>query len=352
MLKVSIIVPVFNTGEYLSNTVNSILSQTYENIELILVNDGSTDNSLNICNSFLYDKRVKVITQKNAGVSVARNKGIENATGDWIMFIDSDDYIENNMLYSMIENMKNNKEKIDFIFCGFKKNFFNSDNKNKEIINYFCENQIIAKRDLCINIELFLKKCLLQGPWAKLFNTNIIKKNKIQFKNELSYGEDTLFVYNYLKYASNILCLKDTFYNYNVYNNSSLNLRFRRDKLKIHIMLNNNLENLIKDYNINYKKITNSMLITSYISYCGELCKSNYSKKEIYSCLKEINSYEEVVSAFKVAENSLQNRIIKICIFQMMYKQELMYFKLKEKIRKNKKLFNFLLGRKNDYGKK
>ena len=351
MYKVSIIIPIFNAEKHLKNVINSVLNQTYKNIELILVNDGSTDGSLAICDSFLYDKRVKVITQENSGVSVARNKGIENAIGDWIMFVDSDDYIECNIISSMIESMENSNVKLDFVFCGFKKNYLNSEYQNQESnsYSYFCENRIMNKSEFCINIDSFIKKCLLQGPWGKIFSRKIIEKYSIRFHKELSYGEDTLFVYNYLKNSSNIMCLKNTFYHYNVFDNNSLNMKFRKDKLKLHIMLNKALEDLIKNYNIKYNEILALMLITSYVSYCGELCKSNLSKREKYICLSEINSYTEVVYTFKKAKKSFQNIIIKMCISHHMYKFEMLYFNIKEKIRKNQRLFNFLLGRRKEY---
>lgn len=354
MYKVSIIIPFFNAEKFLKNVINSALNQTYKNIEIILVNDGSKDKSLDICNSFLKDERIKVITQENSGVSVARNKGIENATGDWIMFVDSDDYIESNMITSMIESMEKSNVETDFIFCGFKKIYLDDEHKNQisNSYSYFCEDKIMNKSEFFTNIESFLDKCLVQGPWAKIFNRKIIEEHSIRFKKGLSYGEDTLFVYNYLEYVSNVMCLKDTFYYYNVLNNNSLNLKFRKDKLKIHIMLNKVLEDLIKDYNIKYNEILTEMLNTAFVSYCGELCKSNLSKVEQYNCLQEINSYPEVIEIFEKTQKTFQNSFIKLCVFHHRYKLELLYFKIKEKIRKNQILFNLLLRRRKKYDAK
>lgn len=103
-IKVSIVVPVYNTAKYLEKCLNSICSQTYHNLEIILIDDGSTDQSLNICNSFAEkDSRIHVVHQENKGLSNARNKGMELATGSYISFFDSDDYVEPNMIETMLK---------------------------------------------------------------------------------------------------------------------------------------------------------------------------------------------------------------------------------------------------------
>ena len=97
--KISIIVPIYNTEKYLGNCLNSIINQTYKNLEIILINDGSTDNSLSICNNYKNkDNRIKIVNKTHTGVSDTRNIGIKNATGEYIGFVDSDDYIEQDLL--------------------------------------------------------------------------------------------------------------------------------------------------------------------------------------------------------------------------------------------------------------
>ena len=104
---ISVIVPVYNVEKYLDECVNSILDQTYSNIEILLIDDGSTDNSPNICDFYeKQDNRVRVIHQQNGGLSLARNIGIEKSQGDFIVFVDSDDYISTDMLEVMINEMK------------------------------------------------------------------------------------------------------------------------------------------------------------------------------------------------------------------------------------------------------
>ena len=123
--KISIIVPVYNCEKYLIKCINSILDQSYANLELLLYDDGSVDNSNSICKEFeKLDKRVKVFNQNNSGASVARNIGIENSTGEYLMFVDADDYIEDSMLKVLIE--KAEVEKADFVMCGMTVDYYNS----------------------------------------------------------------------------------------------------------------------------------------------------------------------------------------------------------------------------------
>ena len=119
---ISIIMPVYNAEKYLNRSIESIMNQTYNNIEIILVNDGSTDNSLEICTSYQEkDNRIKLINQANKGVSFARNKGIDEATGDYIMFIDSDDYVEKNMIEDMVSKIT--EDDIDLVISGIKMDY-------------------------------------------------------------------------------------------------------------------------------------------------------------------------------------------------------------------------------------
>ena len=122
--KITIVVPIYNAEKYLERCIKSILDQTYENLEIILVNDGSTDKSLEICEKFkAEDNRIIIINKENGGVSSARNKGIDAATGKFIIFIDADDYIEKEMFEVLEEDLfKNN---VDISMCGFRTVYVN-----------------------------------------------------------------------------------------------------------------------------------------------------------------------------------------------------------------------------------
>ena len=140
---VSVIIPIYNCEKYLNECISSVLGQTYKDFELILVDDGSTDNSLNICYEFAKkDSRIIVIHQENGGVSSARNKGLKNAKGEFITFVDSDDYVENDWLKMLLTAILANNA--DVSICGIK-----FDNK----LRCLCENNSLTKDELLFELQ-------------------------------------------------------------------------------------------------------------------------------------------------------------------------------------------------------
>jgi len=132
---ISIIVPIYNVEIYLEKCLNSIINQTYKNIEILLINDGSSDNSLRICKKYQKkDKRIVLINKKNGGLSSARNAGIDKASGNYLLFIDSDDYIEIDMIEKLYNNIKSNNA--DISICNFFITKKNKDRKNKSCKNF------------------------------------------------------------------------------------------------------------------------------------------------------------------------------------------------------------------------
>ena len=133
---ISVIVPIYNSEKYLDNTIKSIINQTYKNLEIILVDDGSTDKSYEICKKYQKkDNRIKLFHQKNKGVSFARNIGIENSNGEFLTFLDSDDLIDKKMYEKLFNAFDNN---LDYVFCDYKtkKNILNNYNKILQITIY------------------------------------------------------------------------------------------------------------------------------------------------------------------------------------------------------------------------
>lgn len=171
MEKVSIIIPVYNSEKYIKRCIDSILNQTYKNLEIILINDGSVDKSIDILN--LYKKEnenIIVIDKKNEGVSISRNLGIEMATGKYIMFMDNDDYIEENYIGEYVNNISDN----DILIGGYERV-----NDIKVLFGYIPKNYEWSKY-------------IIMAPWAKLYKTSFLKQNKIQFL-DYPIGEDVYF---------------------------------------------------------------------------------------------------------------------------------------------------------------
>lgn len=209
MKKISVIVPVYNVEKYLENCLNSIINQTYKNLEIILVNDGSLDNSGTICDDYAKrDSRIKVIHQKNCGVSAAKNNGLKEATGELISFIDSDDTIEPNF-YEILYNslIKTNS---DIALVGYKV----VNEKGKLILDSILKSglkkdeMVIFEGDDIIK-ELMLQKTINNFGWCKLFKKDVL----CNFKEGVTY-EDIVFSVKVMMNAKKVVYTNTSVYNY------------------------------------------------------------------------------------------------------------------------------------------
>lgn len=224
---VSIIIPVYNAEKYLNRCIESVISQTYNNIEILLIDDGSTDKSGEICDIYAKnDSRIKVVHKKNSGVSDSRNLGIAEAKGKYIYFIDSDDYIDNNM----IEELINNIGEVDIIKSSRRAI---KGNKEKEIsINGEYSSEQFVKQVISGNIG---GHC-----WGYLFSRDIIKD--LTFDTNTFCMEDTIFTINCVLRAKKIKCIDSCFYNHVINPNG---ITCSKDKV---------LDN-VKSYNYSIDKI-------------------------------------------------------------------------------------------------
>ena len=208
---VSIIIPVYNTEKYLRRCIDSLINQTYPNLEIIAVNDGSTDKCKEILNEYAQkDKRIIVIDKNNGGISSARNLGISRASGEYITFLDSDDWVDNNYYYELLEFSSPSTQ---LICGGFQINGNGLVHNASETITF----ESIPKAISCLyNIYYGL----LYNIWGKLFKKNIIDNNNIYFQQ--SFREDGIFLLDYM-YYTNIICIVScqSFLHYNTENSNS-----------------------------------------------------------------------------------------------------------------------------------
>lgn len=220
---ISIIIPVYNTSKYLDQCLKSVLKQTYTDWECIVVDDGSADNSGEICDKWAEkDGRFIIIHQKNQGVSAARNHGIQKSKGEYICFIDSDDWVEPDYLSNMINTSYYKCS--DLIVTGTK---HVHNNFSKE----FAPSEIAIAELSSKYTDIFIKNIgLMYGPCSKLYYASIIKENNILFPEHLSFGEDTTFVFRYLEKINSILYINTTAYNYRIVDSNSLSSKYRDDK--------------------------------------------------------------------------------------------------------------------------
>lgn len=241
---VSIIVPIYNVEMYLNRCLESIHKQSYKNLEILLIDDGSTDNSYKICQKWeKIDERIKVFHIQNGGVSNARNIGINNSKGKYIVFIDSDDYIDKLYIEKLITSkLKNNTE---LCLCGYYK----VQDKKKKLVSE------VGKRYILKEYVEIMKKWkmdpLIGSPWNKLFDKHIIDKYNIRFKNDVIYAEDYMFNVEYLMHINSVYIIKDGLYYYNTKTPNSLTKRNSNDFIewtsvqKVVYLTVQNFENLI-----------------------------------------------------------------------------------------------------------
>lgn len=215
MPKVSIIVPVYNVEKFLRKCLDSISAQTLADWECLLIDDGSTDNSGVICDEYAKrDDRIKVFHKENGGVSSARNYGIEKAIGDWITFVDSDDWIDNDTLFNSVNAIT---QGVDMIIFGIKVFIGQPPKLIEHQLKY-----IGAESDFKQQLEEADRKGWLQGPVNKLFQRSILIKNGLRFDETMSYGEDTKFSFSYISLCTNIKILPFLSYSYCFVNSQSL----------------------------------------------------------------------------------------------------------------------------------
>lgn len=231
---ISIITPIYNTEKYLHSCINSILAQTCTDFELLLIDDGSKDYSGNICDEYAAnDSRIRVFHKENGGVSSARNIGLDNAQGEWITFIDSDDMVKTNYLESMIKASDAELIMSSFEFIDKVEDWDNS-----------ISHKYYKKDDVKSFLDRYLWGVALCAPYCKLFRKDII--GDLRFDNNIAYKEDTIFVFQYLCRINTVRTIENYGYQYRRGLNESLSMKSLPFEQCLYI---------IKEYTRNFKKM-------------------------------------------------------------------------------------------------
>lgn len=208
--KISIVVAAYNVENYIEKCLESLIAQSIKDIEILVINDGSRDNTVKIANEFTQrDKRVRLISQENGGLSAARNTGVNYASGEFIAFVDGDDYLDKSMYETLYKKIST--DNIDLVVCGFKKVWLDEDaNKLREKEYYFNKDLLngnILENFLCKHDEPFVV------AWNKLYRTDIIKKNGLYFENR-AFFEDVGFMPRYLYFCNSVEVVNGALYYY------------------------------------------------------------------------------------------------------------------------------------------
>lgn len=262
---ISVIVPIYNQEKYLDKSIKSLLQQKYSNLEIILVNDGSTDNSIEIIRDYeKRDKRIQVVDKMNGGVSSARNAGLKIATGEYIGFIDPDDWIDPDMYGSMYNNLIINEAELTICNYIIEKN-----NKKEEIIINTNEYKLRDSKIInflvadMINMDTLniSTPSIMGSAWRLLIKRNLIYENNIRFDEDTSYMEDLLFVIEVLINSKTVGIDNNSHYHYNQLEDSASNKY---------------LPNFFESHYEVFKKIKNILIKYDYISILEDRLKYRY----------------------------------------------------------------------------
>ncbi|MBO5091601.1 MAG: glycosyltransferase [Clostridia bacterium] len=295
---ISIIVPVYKVEKYLSECIDSILAQTYENFELVLVDDGSPDNSGKICDEYASrDKRIKVIHKGNAGVSSARNTGLDNANGDYITFIDSDDFVDKRYLEVLYNSLKQNDSDISICkFSAYKNgNYIASLEKfPKSITVDFLDNRFVNYLSQYFNF----KKNIMGSCWRTLYKRELIGHYRLN--QNLKICEDLLFLITLMCEAKKLSFSNEVLYFYRS-NESSAIRSYKENYLENNIFLDKELIMLLSNKSKRIEKILkNYRGFLCYLVLTNEMLhKSGQEKKENIVRIKR-NDFYKNFKLFKV----------------------------------------------------
>lgn len=326
MDKVSIIVPVYNAEEYLNRCVGSLLIQSYKNIEIILVDDYSTDSSLDLCKNFeKNDNRIRVFKSERFGVSAARNTGIIMASGKYICFLDSDDEYEKEFVKTMVSTIE--KENFDIVVCGYKQ---------------ICETNIVEKKyqfNSVDSIDYLNAYCcedsfehVANYPWNKLYVTSKIKENKVMFDESVSVAEDAIFNMEYLKYVNKVKVISDTLVKHYIVANSLVTQKVDEKKQEYTILKINDL--FFENYRIRNKIEEFSNVVGRFLLYSYLRLGNIYSGKQLKDFIKRNQNKQNRRIIRKASCLNVNYKIFKILFTMKM--NEILFLYCEAKQRRNR----------------
>lgn len=291
MTLLSIIIPVYNVDKYIKECLDSILTQNNKNIEIILVNDGSTDNSPMICQE--YSKaysNIKYIDNENHGVSYSRNCGIKKATGKYLLFVDADDRLSTTGLNTLEKLVKTNKSLYIYSYKKIYKNISE---------NYVIKPRKISKKEALRDLMEEDKFC--GYVWNKVFLAELIKKHDIKFDEKITMNEDMKFCFDYINHCKEIVCSDDIIYEYRCRKSSAVNKKIGQK----------NASSILC-----YKYIMDNTQDEYVISKCH-----NYYLKSYYKYKKYVpNNYFDIKLIKEIKENDYKNLTITDKLKINMYK--------------------------------
>ncbi|MEC5271999.1 glycosyltransferase family 2 protein [Caldifermentibacillus hisashii] len=337
---ISVIVPIFNSEKHLYKCIRSIINQTYSLLDIILINDGSTDNSGKICDEMRkVDKRIRVVHSKNNGVSSARNLGIDMARGEFIKFVDSDDFINPDLCENLLNDIL--KEDADLVICGLKFLHEHSTKvKNVKVDGLFSLNHFIRE-----NIDR-ISNIIIGSPCNKLYKASIIKERNILFDTDINYAEDLLFNYRYLGAINKVFSTSNYSYNYNRIVKNSLAQKFREDCFESsNLMYSQTISfldrqkmNKLIDYSAVYNRF--STLFVSQIEYIYRSDSTLSRKQRELLIEKEFSDPQKITMINNSKLRPFHLNFIWFLTKRRLYTILSIFCRIKNSIKENQTIFN------------
>lgn len=277
----SIIIPVYNTAKQLRRCLNSIVAQLNDKVEVILINDGSTDNSISIIHDYIehYDQ-LKLYDKPNEGVSSSRNIGLKVAVGRYVAFVDSDDYVENDYICKMLANIqKMELDKLDLMIFGFYR---------REGENYSVNSPIVRKNESDIIKDIFVQK--YNAPWNKIFKKSIIDTYKLEFPVTMRTSEDLFFLLTYVRHDCKIGIANDCCI-YNYCDNPSGAVKNAKEQYLIDtIKIYHKIQSMVEESSVSYMDEIENSIMERYYYIVYNLLKTDCNKLELRLMLNALNA--------------------------------------------------------------
>lgn len=312
MPKYSIIVPVYNVEKYIDRCLDSIVNQTLDDYEVIIINDGSTDSSKNKISKYLSNEKFKYYEQKNMGISITRNKGIDLANGSYILFLDSDDYLFYRALEIIDESLEGN---LDILKFQYKRVYID---KEEEVNDNF----EVVDSGKNILLRLINNQCDFETPWMYVYNAKFFKENNFRYEENICHEDFALTPY-ILSKAKKMKVIKDVLYNYVQVNGS---ITRNEDYKKIY----KNVYDMYIGYELNYKYINNNVDLDDNFKKVFNSYLANIAiKKGLDLNREDRRVYYKMLSKNKVYDNLLTDtfsRKLKKIILKI---NANLYFKIK-----------------------
>ncbi|MER2105656.1 MAG: glycosyltransferase [Solibacillus sp.] len=326
---ISIIVPIYNMEGYVDKCLDTLVKQSYQNVEIILINDGSKDSSLAICEAYkTKDSRIILIDKENEGVSKARNVGLEKATGKYVCFVDPDDYVEENFISILHQVMIENPS--DIVCCCaqilykdkmFKNSFYNKHAgkstliiPNERLITQLLSNKFYKDADNYIDIGV---------PWGKLYRMDFLNKHNLRFNNDLRRMQDNVFNLYAMEYANKIVYIDEPLYIYNFGNFSNISRRYVPDGDSLYINILEELDTLSEKFYWNESKTKFNAMNIRKLEILGML-----SYQKLFHVENKLSFWKQVDTIKSVIHSSYYKDIFDMADLQKMRIHNKVFFRM------------------------